>query len=123
VSGLAGADRQTGGDVGLAGAGRAEQEHVVPGGDEVQRAEVSDELATQAAGVVEVELLKALAGGEPGGADPPFAAVTLPGADLPGQAGQQELLVRPALRAGSVGQPGHGLTQGGGLQRAGQERQ
>jgi hypothetical protein len=33
--------------------------------------------------VVEVELLQALAGGEPGGADAAFPAVGLPGGDLP----------------------------------------
>jgi len=36
---------------------------------------VGDDLAFEAAGVVEVELLQALAGGEPGGADPALAAV------------------------------------------------
>jgi hypothetical protein len=38
VPGLAGADGQPGRQVGLAGAGRAEEDHVVAGGDEVQGA-------------------------------------------------------------------------------------
>ena len=42
VPGLAGPDRQTGRQVGLAGPGWAEEHHVVPGGDEVQGAEVGD---------------------------------------------------------------------------------
>ena len=75
MAGLAGPDRQPDGQVGLAGAGWAEEDHVLLGGDEVQGAEVGDQVAVQAAGVVEVELLQALAGGEPGGADAAFAAV------------------------------------------------
>ena len=77
---------------------------------------------SQAAGVVEVELLQALAGGEPGGADPALAAVGLPGGDLALQAGDQELLVCPGLGAGPLGQPRHRVAQGGGFQRPGQER-
>jgi hypothetical protein len=40
---------------------------------------VGDDVAFESAGVVEVELLEALSGGEPGGADPAFAAVGLTG--------------------------------------------
>ena len=69
MPGLAGADRQPGGQVGLACAGRAEEHHVLPGGDEVQGAQVSYDLAPQAPGMIEVELLDRLAGREPGGAD------------------------------------------------------
>ena len=58
VPGLAGPDRQPGGEVGLAGAGWSEEHDVVLGGDEVQGAEVGDQVAFEAAGVVEVELLK-----------------------------------------------------------------
>ena len=106
VAGLAGPDRQAGGQVGLAGAGWAEEDHVLLGGDEVQGAQVGDQVAFEAAGVVEVELLQALAGGEPGGADAALAAVGLPGGDLALQAGDQELLVGPGLGAGPFGQPG-----------------
>ncbi len=79
-------------------------------------------LAFEAAGVVEVELLQALAGGEPGGADAALAAVGLPGGDLALQAGDQELLVGPGLGPGPLGQPRHRLPQRGCLQRPGQER-
>ncbi len=96
MAGLAGPDRQAGREVGLAGAGRAEQQHVLLRGDEVQRAEVGDEVSLEAAGVVEVELLQGLAGWEPGSADPAFPAVALAGGDLPLQAGDEELLVDPA---------------------------
>jgi len=68
--------------VGLAGAGRAEQQHVLSRGDEVQRAQVRDQLAFEAAGVVVVEVLQGLAGGEAGGADTALPAVGLAGGDL-----------------------------------------
>jgi hypothetical protein len=86
VAGLAGADREPGGQIGLLGAGRAEEHDVLLGGDEVHGAQVSDGLPFQAAGVVVVEVLQGLAGREPGGADPTFAAVGLPGGDLASQA-------------------------------------
>ncbi len=56
--------------VGLAGTGRAEQDHVGPGGDEVAHPEVDDELSVQVGAVGEVEVLEGLQGGEPGPADP-----------------------------------------------------
>ena len=122
VPGLAGPDRQPGGEVGLAGAWRAEEHDVVLGGDEVQGAQVGDHVAFEAAGVVEVELLEGLAGREPGRADPALTAVGLPGGDLALQAGDEELLVGPGLGPGPLGQPGHGLPQRRRLQRPGQER-
>jgi hypothetical protein len=70
---------------------------------------VGDLLALEAAGVVEVELLQALAGREAGGADAALTAVGLSGGDLALQAGGQELLVAPALGAGPLGQPPGGL--------------
>ena len=106
MPGLAGADRDAGGQVGLAGAGRAEEDDVLLGGDEVQGAQVGDQVAFEAAGVVEVELLQGLAGREPGGADAAFAAVGLAGGDLALQARGQELLVGPGLGPGPFGQPG-----------------
>ena len=105
VAGLAGPDRDAGGQVGLAGAGRAEEDHVLFGGDEVQRAEVGDLVAFEAAGMVEVEVLQRFAGREPGGSDPAFAAVGVAGGDLTLQAGGQELLMAPRLGAGPLGQP------------------
>jgi hypothetical protein len=47
VAGLAGADTEADGEHGLAGAGRAEEDDVVFGGDEVQCAEVGDGVAFQ----------------------------------------------------------------------------
>ena len=93
------------GEVGFAGAGRAEEHDVLFGGDEVQGAQVGDRVAFEAAGVVEVELLQGLAGREPGGADAALAAVGLPGGDLALQAGGEELLMGPGLRPGPFGQP------------------
>ncbi len=99
VPGLAGPDRQADREMGLAGAGRAEEHDVVAGGDEVQGAQVGDQVAAEAAGVVEIELFQGLAGGEPGGADASLAAVGLAGGDLALQAGDEELLVGPVLGA------------------------
>ena len=121
VPGLAGADGQADGQVGLAGAGRAEEHDVVAGGGEVEGAQVGDHLAFEAAGMVEVELLQRLAGGEPGGADAAFAAVGLAGGDFALQAGGQEFLVAPALRPGPLGESAGCLTQARCLQRPGEE--
>ena len=63
--------------MGPPGPGWAEQHHVLLAGDEVQGAQVCDGLPLQAAGVVVVEVLQRLAGGEPGGADPALTAVGL----------------------------------------------
>jgi len=123
VAGLAGADRDPGGQVGLAGAGWAEEHHVLFAGDEVQGAQVGDQVTLESAGVVEVELLQRLAGREPGRADPPLAAVGLPGGDLALQAGCQELLMGPGLGTCPLGQPTDRLAQCWCFQRPGQERQ
>jgi hypothetical protein len=61
--------------MGLAGAGRAEQHDVVAGVEEVELAEVLDDLAFDRALKGEVELLERLSGGEAGGLDPPLPAV------------------------------------------------
>ena len=97
-------------------------QHVVPGGDEVEGAQVGDQLAFEPAGVVEVEVLQALAPGEAGGPDPAFSAVAVSGGDFALQAGHEELLVRPVLRPGALGEAVDAVTQGGCLQRPGQER-
>jgi hypothetical protein len=65
---------------------------------------VGDRFAPEAAGVLVVELLEALAVGEAGGADASLAAVALAGGDLPLQAGDEELLVGPGLRACPFGE-------------------
>ena len=79
-----------------------------------------DDLAFEPAGVVEVELFQGLAGREPGRADPALAAVRLAGRYLALQAGDQELLMGPALGAGPLGQPLDRLAQRRCLQSAGQ---
>jgi hypothetical protein len=106
--------------VGLAGAGWAEEDHVLLGGDEVEGAQVCDQVAGQTAGVVEVELFQALAGRESRRSDPALAAVGVAGGDFALQAGNQVLLVRPRLRAGSFGQTVHRVAQGGCFQRPGE---
>jgi hypothetical protein len=121
MAGLAGPDPQADRQMRLAGPGRAEEHHVLPRGDEVQGAQVRDDRSSEAAGVVEVELLQRLAGREAGVADAALAAVGLTRGDLALQAGSQELLVGPALSPGPLGQPGHRLAQGRRLERAGQE--
>src|SRR5262249_50419757 len=122
VPGLAGADGQPDRQVGLGGAGRGEGHHGVVGGGGGGGAQVGDDLAFEPAGVVEVELFQALAGGEAGGADAAFAAVGLAGGDLAGQAGGQELLMGPRFGPGPLGQAGHRFAQRRRLQGAGEER-
>jgi hypothetical protein len=77
----------------FAGAGWAEEDHVVFAGDEVQRGEVGDQVPFQAAGMIKVELLNALAGREPGSPDSALSAVGVTGGDLALQAGGQILLM------------------------------
>src|SRR6185503_5052664 len=97
------------------------EDHVVFGGDEVQRSEVGDQVAFEAAGVVEVELLQRFGGWEAGGADAALAAVGFAGGDLALQAGDEELLVRPGLSPGPFSEALDRLPQGWCLQRPGQE--
>ena len=101
--------------------GGPQEHHVLLGQHEVQGAQVRDHLPLEGAGVVEVELLQGLAGGESGGADAALAAVGLPCGDLALQAGGQELLVAPALGTGALGQPGHRLAKRRRLQGPGEE--
>lgn len=58
VAGLAGPGRDADGQIRFAGSWRAEEHHVVFGGDEVQRAQMGDEVTLETSGVVEVELLQ-----------------------------------------------------------------
>jgi hypothetical protein len=97
--------------MGLPGARRPEKDHVLPGGDKVQSAQMGDLVTFQTAGVIEVELLKALAGCESGGLDATLTAVRITSCHLPLQASSQILLMRPRLRAGSRREPTHRLAQ------------
>ena len=63
-------------------------------------------MGDQVAGVVEVELLDALASREPGGADPALSAVGVAGGNLALQAGRQILLMGPGLGPRPLGEPG-----------------
>ena len=83
---------------------------------------MGDHVTFEGALVVEVELLEGLAGREPGGADADLAAVVLAGGDLAFEAGGEELLVGPALGAGSFGEPFDGLGQRRRLQARGTGR-
>jgi hypothetical protein len=60
VAGLARPDRDPDGEVGLAGAGRTEEHDVLAGFDEVEGAEMGDDIAFEGSLVVEVELLEGL---------------------------------------------------------------
>jgi hypothetical protein len=99
---------------------RAEEDRILFGGDEVQGSQVGDGLPLEGTLVVVVELLQRLAGRKPRGPDAPLPAVRVAGADLPLQAGGEELLVCPALGPGPVREPLDAVAQGGGLQRPGQ---
>ena len=79
LPGQARADPERDREVGLAGAGRAEHDHVFFGVQEVELAEVLDHRLLDRPLEGEVEHLQRFAGREPGGADPAFAAVRLAG--------------------------------------------
>jgi hypothetical protein len=72
---------------------------------------MGDDIAFEAALVIEVEVLEGLAGGEPGGPDAQLAAVGLAGGDLAFETGGQELLMGPVLGSGPLGEPVDGLGQ------------
>src|SRR5439155_23985875 len=82
LAGEAGTDAERDRQVRLAGAGRAEQDDVVAGGEEVELAEMEDERLLHRALEAEVELLERLAGGEAGLLDPRLAAVRVSRCDL-----------------------------------------
>jgi hypothetical protein len=69
---------------------------------EVELAEVLDDLLLDRALEGEVELLEGLSGGKPGGLDAVLAAVGLPGCELGREDGLKETLVRPGLLPGAL---------------------
>ena len=77
----------------LAGPGRAQQDHVLLGVQEVELPEVLDHLLLDRALEGEVELLERLVGGEPGGADPQPPAGGLARGDL----GREQRLGEPLV--------------------------
>src|SRR5204863_587111 len=82
LTGEAGTDPERDREVCLAGAGRAEQDDVVLGGEEVELAEMEDERLLDGALEAEVELLERFAGGEAGLLDPRLATVRVARCDL-----------------------------------------
>src|SRR5439155_6156644 len=97
LAGEAGADAECDRQMGLAGAGRTEEDDVVFGGEEVELAEVQDERLLHRALEAEVELLQRLAGGEARLLDPALATVRVPGGDLGREQRLGEALVAPLL--------------------------
>jgi hypothetical protein len=83
----------------LAGAGRAEQHDVLARVQEVELAEVLDDLALDGALEGEVELLKCLARREARGLDAALAAVTLARGHLAGEQRFGEAFIAPLLLA------------------------
>ena len=116
VAVVGGGDAQAGGQVGLAGAGRAEQHDVAGLGEEPAGCQGGDLLAHGGLGVP-VELLDRLPGGEPGGPDPQLGTGGVAGGDLTVEDRGEVLLVGPAGVAGVVGQPGGCFGDPGRLQR------
>jgi hypothetical protein len=118
LAGEAGADAERDREVRLAGAGRAQEDDVVFGGEEVELAEVEHERLLHRALEAEVELLQRLAGGEARLLDPALAAVRVARGDLGRKQRFGEALVAPLLGAGPLGElrqrPGGGRR----LQRA-----
>ena len=92
--------------VGLAGAGRSEQDDVLAAVEEVELAEVQHRLAAQRGLEGEVELLERLAGGEAGGLDARLAAVAVAAVDLGLEQRGGEALEGPFSCAGAVGEFG-----------------
>ena len=107
----------------LAGAGRAEEDHVLAGVEKVQLAEVLDHRLLHGSLEGEVELLQGLAGGEPCGLDSAFTAVALAGSDLGGQQRLGEPLIAPGLLPSPLGQGGQRTRRGRRLERAEQVRE
>ena len=93
--------------------GRAEQDHVLFGVEEVELAEVLDHLLLDRALEGEVELLQGLAGWEAGGLDAALAAVALARGGLGREQRLGEPLIAPLLGAGALGQLGSALAAAG----------
>ena len=100
------ADAERDRQVGLAGAGRAEQDDVLFAGEEVELAEVLDDGLLDRALEGEVELLERLVRGEPGGLDALAAARGLREEVSVESSACGEALVAPFLAAGPLGQLG-----------------
>ena len=109
--------------MGLAGAGRAEQDDVLAAREEVELAEMQHGVLGDRRLEGEVELLDRLARREARGLDAGLAAVAVAAVDLGLQQDGGELLVAPLLRPRAVGELGEGARRGGRLERPEQMRQ
>jgi hypothetical protein len=109
--------------VGLAGAGRAQEDDVLAAGEEVELAEVLDQGLLDRALEGEVELLERLARREPGGLDAALAAVRFARGVLGRQQRFGEALVGLVLGAGALGELGQRPGGGGRFQRPEQVRE
>jgi hypothetical protein len=108
VAVMGGDDPEGGGEVGLAGAGRAEQHDVAGLGQERPRGERGDLLAHGGL-VVPVEVVEGLAGREPGPADALGGARRVAGGDFSFEHRGQVVLVRPTGVPGLISETGDGL--------------
>src|SRR5665811_1326717 len=112
LAGEARTDPQGDAEMCLAGPGRAQQDHVHFGVQEVELAEVFDHLLLDAALEGEVELLEGLVRGEPGGPNPQSAAGGLARGDLGREQRLGEPLIAPFLLPGALDEvrqrPGRG---------------
>jgi hypothetical protein len=113
-------DAERGGEVGFAGAGRAEEHDVAGLGQERPGGERGDLLADGGL-VVPVEVVEGFAGREPGPADALGGAGGVAGGDFAFEHGGEVVLVCPAGVAGLVGEPGGGFGDPWCLQRGGEE--
>jgi len=97
--------------MGLASPWWPEEDDVLFRLDEVEGAEVGDDVPADRALVVVVEVLEGLAGRQPGGPDPGLAAMALAGRDLALETGREILLVALGVSPGPLGQPGGGVEE------------
>ena len=115
---LAGLDRQRGGQVGLARAGRADEADVGGLLDPRELGQVQDQRPFSAGLGGEIEVFEHLGGGEAGVADALASAGGLAGEHLGLAERFQELLVGPALGARSRGRGWEGIEDARGFERA-----
>ena len=85
MAGLASADAERNGEMGLAGPRRAEKYDVLVSGDEVERAEMGNHGALHGVLVVEIKVLERLVAGEARGSNAVVTAVSLACRHLPFQ--------------------------------------
>ena len=108
--------------MGFAGAGWSEEHDVAGLVEEPGGGQVRDHVAAQRWLMVEVELLDALTGREPGVPDPHVGTGGIAGRHFPVEHGCEVFLVGPAVGTGLVGQPAGVVPDPGRFQRGRQVR-